>query len=277
MNITALVHTFNEERNIKACLQTLKWADEIVVIDMNSDDKTVEICEDYTENIYSFNRVGFVEPARKYGIEKCNGEWILIVDADERIPLSLSNTLRKIVEEDKYDVIEIPNKNHIFGKWIKHTGWYPDYHPRFFKKGFVTPSDKVHGNFKTKGRKYYLKGLQNSMYHFGYTGSKDFIDKLNRYTDFEVEKMIKKDKKFTIPKMMKSGFYEFRRRYFKYKGYKDGIYGLLISLMRGFYHFLIYVKYWEYLNTREADYEDKYIEIENKIIKEYSKNEFMKR
>ncbi|RLC48111.1 MAG: glycosyltransferase family 2 protein [Candidatus Cloacimonadota bacterium] len=269
--ISALVHTFNEEENIRCCLQCLNWVDEIVIIDMYSDDRTVEICREFTDNIYYFERMGYVEPARKFGIEKTSGDWILIVDADERIPYSLSQTLLKIVKEDKVDVVEIPTKNYIFGKWLQYSGRYPDYHPRFFRRGYVIPSEDVHGNFKTKGKKIYLdkNNIKNYIIHFRYIDVSQFIEKMNRYTTFEIEKMKKKDRKFTVMKMLKAGFYEFRRRYFSYKGYKDGVYGLIFSLFRGFYHFLIYVKYWEYLNSKKKHPVQKYKEIEQQLLKEY--------
>jgi len=270
--ISVLVHTLNEEENIRGCLESLKWTDEIVVIDMNSDDKTVDICKGYTDNIYIFERIGFVEPARKYGLEKTNGDWILIVDADERIPYSLSQSLLKIVIENKVDVVEIATKNHIFGKWIKYTGMFPDYHPRFFRKGCVIPSDAVHTKFTTKGKKIFLDAKENSIIHFGHIDSTQFIDKLNRYTTFEINKLIKQNKKLTVARMLKSGFYEFRRRYFSKKGYKDGIHGLIISLFRGFYNFLIYVKYWEYLNSKEKSVVQKYKEIEQNLLEEYERN-----
>lgn len=272
--ITAVIHTLNEENNIEACLQCLNWVDEIIVIDMYSDDKTVEICRKYTQNVFSFNRTGgFVEPAREYALSKTSGDWIVIVDADERIPLSLSVKLKKIAESDEYDYVEIPFKNFLFGKWMNYTGMYPDYHPRFFKKGKVTTSEKVHGKFKTSGKclKLDQKDESNCVIHFGYTTIHQYIEKLNRYTNAEVDKFIQSDKKFTKMKMIMAGFYEFRRRYISKKGYKDGIHGLIVSLFRAFYHFLIYAKYWEHLNSKVEPTVKKYKSIEQSIINEYKK------
>lgn len=123
MGISVLIHTFNEERNIRNCLETVKWADEIIIVDMYSDDKTVEIAKEYTDKIYFFERVGYVEPARQFALEKSTHEWILVVDADELVPLKLKNKLFEIMEKDLADVVFIPRNNYFFGRLMQGTGW----------------------------------------------------------------------------------------------------------------------------------------------------------
>lgn len=274
MKISAIVHTLNEEKNIEACLKCLVWVDEIIIIDMYSDDKTVEICKRYTTNIFSFERSGgIVEPAREFALTKATGDWILIVDADERIPVTLANKLKEIAASGNYDHVEIPFKNYLFGKWMNYSGMFPDYHPRFFKKGMVTSSNKVHGKFKTSGNCLKLDQSNEGLCvtHFGYKTINQYVEKLNRYTDAEVEKFIIQNKKFTKMKMVMAGFYEFRRRYFSKKGYKDGVHGIIVSLLRGFYHILIYAKYWEYMESKNGTAEDKYKKIEDTLINEHKK------
>jgi len=267
--ISALVHTLNEENSIRACLETLKWVDEIVVVDMYSDDKTVEICHEYTDKIYFHERTGFVEPARKFGLEKTTGDWILVVDADERIPYPLSRILSQTAAENELDVVEIATKNFIFGKWIRNTGFFPDYHPRFFRRGSITTSNDVHTRFETTGRKTYLDPDMYHIVHFGYTDTTEFIEKMNRYTSFEVRKFIRQDKAFSVSRMLKSGFYEFRRRYVSKRGYRDGVHGLVISMFRAFYNSLIYIKYWEHLNSHQISVEQKYKKVERELLAEY--------
>ncbi|MCD6364169.1 MAG: glycosyltransferase family 2 protein [Synergistetes bacterium] len=117
--ISAIVHTFNEEHNIRNCLESVKWADEIVIIDMYSEDKTVEIAREYTDKIYFFERKGYADPARQFGIDQASCKWILIVDADEMIPKRLSQRLKEIAEKDEADVVYIPRRNFLFGKPLK--------------------------------------------------------------------------------------------------------------------------------------------------------------
>ncbi len=89
MKISVLINTFNEERNIKNCLESVSWADEIIIVDMYSDDKTVDIAKNYTDKIYYFERMGYADPARQFALKKATHEWVLIVDADEMVPLEL--------------------------------------------------------------------------------------------------------------------------------------------------------------------------------------------
>ena len=124
--ISVIVHTYNEEKNIDRCLNALSWADEIVMIDMGSKDKTIQEAQKYNTTIYQHPYTHFVEPARNFGISKAKYEWVLIVDADEEIPKTLSRFLQKASNENIFDYYRIPRKNIIFGKWIKHTGWWPE-------------------------------------------------------------------------------------------------------------------------------------------------------
>ena len=274
MRISAVVHTLNEENNIEACLKCLGWVDEIIVVDMHSDDRTVEICGKYTDKIHSFERTGgIVEPARAFGIGKAGGDWILIIDADERVPRALADRLREISEDPGCDVVEIPFRNYVFGKWMRHAGMYPDYHPRFFRKGKVEPSELVHGKFRTDGNVLRLDAADesNHIVHFGYSDCFQYVEKLNRYSTAELERFRASGRKFSKMNMIKAGFYEFRRRYISKKGYRDGVEGLIVSVCRGFYHFLVYAKYWEHLNAGSRKVDEAYGAIEREIIDGHEK------
>jgi len=140
--VSVLVHTLNEEKNIRNCLETVKWADEIIIVDMYSDDKTTEIASEYTDKIFYHERMGYADPARQFGLEKASNEWILILDADELVPLKLKKRLETIIEEDLGDIISIPRNNYFFGKVMRHTGWGPlqDTLHRFSRKNtFLSP------------------------------------------------------------------------------------------------------------------------------------------
>ena len=116
INISAVVNTRNEEKNIADCLKTLQFADEIIVVDMESTDTTKDIAKGYTDKVFDHEMVGYVEPARNFAIAKAVGSWVLIVDADERIPQTLAKKLIEIMLEDKADFVRIPRKNLIFGQ-----------------------------------------------------------------------------------------------------------------------------------------------------------------
>ena len=271
--ISAVINTLNEESNIDACLRALQWCDEIIVVDMESDDSTTTIVRQYTNKIFSFKRVGCVEPARSFAVSQATGDWILIVDADELIKYSLSEKLVKVASEDQYEVVYIPFKTYILGEWIRHTGWWPEYHPRFFKKGFLDFSDQIHSAFEIKheARSFHLPPkAENAVEHFAYLDSEHFISKLNRYTSFEARNMFDQGKHFSLFRMLVAGFRGFQVRYISQKGYKDGYRGFFLSLMMGFYRILNYIKLWEFWQNKDESVENKYLKLKEKIIKEYS-------
>lgn len=271
--VSAVVNTLNESSNIQLCLQSLRWCDEIIIVDMHSDDNTVEIASQFTSKIYSHEKMGYVEPARKFAVEKASGDWILILDADELISASLKKQLELIINEDNYDVIHMPRKNYIMGNWLRNTGWWPDYQPRLFKKGMISFNDNIHSEFKINdsAKCIYLPTIeQNGIDHFAYKDSEQFLSKLNRYTSIEANQMFEAGKKFSLLRMMIAGFRGFQVRYINNKGYKDGYRGFFLSIMMGFYRTLNYIKLWENWQNKDSSVEDKYKELKEKIIKEYS-------
>ena len=244
--ISAVVHTFNEQRNIERCLSSLTWTDEIIIIDMGSTDKTVEISKSFTSKIYQHPYTGFVEPARNFGINKTKGNWIIIVDADEEIPKTLINYLKIEIEAPKADYYRLPRKNIIFGKWMKHSGWWPDYQIRFFKKGAVVWNDKLHGIPITRGIGADLDAVENfSMTHHNYQSVEQYLARLNRYTAISAKELFLSNQKFSPNLIFQKTTQEFVNRYFVWKGYKDGVHGLVLSLLQSILELITYIKLWE--------------------------------
>src|SRR4030042_2249641 len=183
MMISAVVHTFNEEKNIERCLSSLSWTDEIVLIDMGSKDRTCEIAKNYKVKIFQHPWTGFVEPARNFGLSKAKGEWIFILDADEEVPHDLAKFLLSESRNPSGDYYRISRKNIIFGKWIKHAGWWPDYQIRFFRKGKVSWIEKIHGIPLTKGHGVDMEPKERtSITHYNYQTLIQYIERMNRYS-----------------------------------------------------------------------------------------------
>lgn len=242
MKISAVIVTLNEEKNIERCLKSLSFVDEIVLVDDGSNDKTVEIAKKYTEKIFEHKSEGYVEPARNFAIEKAKGPWILIIDADEEIPASLKDELEKTAKSKDADVLWIPRKNILFGEWIKNNeGWWPDYNPRFFKKGTIRWSNKIHGKPEVNGKEIWLDSKEEyAMVHHNYQTVRDFIERLNRYTDIEAE-----EENFDWRNITKDQNEEFLSRLFARKGYKDGFHGLVLSYLEAMYSVVLSSKIWE--------------------------------
>lgn len=272
--ISAIVNTYNEEENIQKCLDSLTWVDEIVVVDMYSSDKTVEICKTYTDKVHFFKNVGYVEPARNFGINNADGEWIIILDADERIPEGLRKKIIEMVEKDEFDYIVLPWKSFIFGKWIQYTGWNYESHIRLFRKGYVTWSDEVHSLPECTGREFRLVPQSENEYiiHYNHASISQFMEKINRYTTAEASNLIKKGEIFTLEALIRKPFLEFQRRFFAYKGYKDNLHGVGLSGLLNFYWFITYLKLWEQTKGQFASLDEK--QIVNRVGEYTSQNFF---
>lgn len=275
--VSVLVHTLNEEKNIRNCLETVKWADEIVIVDMYSDDKTVEIASEYTDKIFYHERMGYADPARQFGLEKASNEWVLILDADELVPLKLKRRLETIVKEDLGDIISIPHNNYFFGKLMRFTGWGPlqDTHHRFFKKECVFISDKIHSTFieREDARIYEITDEKEGFIHFNYVDLEHFLEKLNRYTTIEARALYEANVDIKFRMVVNQIFSEFRKRYFKLQGRKEGFRGFSLSFLMGAYRLVIYAKLKlmkEYdSKTPATEIEKEYNKVALKIKSEY--------
>ncbi len=274
--ISVVINTFNEEKNLPYALRSVRtWADEIIVVDMHSEDRTVEIAREYGAKVFLFERVGFVEPARAFAVEQTTCEWIFILDADEVIPQPLSVKLLEIAEQDTADIVSIAWLNYLLGDPILHTGWgpYQDRHARFFKKGKLTFNAKVHaGIHPILGvRMFHLPYSEVfSIHHFCYFDMEHFIYKLNKYTSIEAQQAFERKEKAGYLRMLVVASREFLARYIRSEGYKDGWRGFYFSLLMVFYRVTIFAKLKGlYMGCDLQSVRNKYNDMEEKILSEY--------
>jgi len=255
ITISVVLTVRNEEKIIADCLNSVKWADEIIVVDDSSTDNTNKIAKKYTDKVYLHKSVGYVEPVRNFAVAKATGDWILVLDADERIYVSLAHRLREIANTEKEAAgIEIPRKNIIFGKWIKHTGWWPDYQMRFFKKGKLIWSERIHEQPESAGKSIQLESKEElSIIHFHYQKISEFLEKMNRYTDIEAKAYIKSDENFNWTDMVTKPFDEFLSRFFARSGYRDGLHGLVLAILQAISMFVVTLKVWEQKGFQEVE------------------------
>jgi len=258
VKISAVINTYNEEQNIGRCLDSVKnFADEIVVVDMHSTDKTVEIARKYGAKVFQHEYTRYVEPARNFALSKASGDWIFLIDADEELPGMLADKLRNIAKENEIDYVEIPRKNIIFEKWIKHSRWWPDYLVRFFKKGKVKFSEEIHIRPKTEGKGFKLEAVEeNAIIHHNFQSISQFIERLNRYTDIQAEEVAKTGVKFEWQQVLTRPADEFFSRFFAGEGYKDGFHGLVLSILQSFSELVVYLKVWEQNKFEEESIEN---------------------
>ena len=246
IKISAVVNTRNEEKNLDDCLQSLNFVDEIVVVDMESEDKTKKIAKKYTDKVFNYDNVGYVEPARNFAINKARGEWILIVDADERIPRSLAVRLMEIAENNEAEFVRVPRQNLIFSQWIKHSRWWPDYIIRFFKKGRVEWQNAIHSIPITSGRSLNLPEEKDfGITHHHYSSIEQYFTRALRYSRQQAKELIGSGYTLDARDMFFKPIEEFLGRFFAGEGYKDGLHGLVLSLLQAFSILLVYLFVWE--------------------------------
>jgi glycosyltransferase involved in cell wall biosynthesis len=255
--ISAVISAFNEEKNIERCLKSLAFADEIVVVDNSSTDKTAEIAKKYTSRIFTQkNNPAEIDLQKNFGFEKATGDWILSVDADEEVPAELGVEIKTVInKKNTINGYWIPRKNIIFGKFIEHTGWFPDPQLRLFRKGkgkYVKAH--VHEALKLDGESAYLKEF---LVHHHYETITQFIRRtVDIYAPNEAKDYLDKGYQFSYFDAIRFPLSEFISRFFARKGYQDGFHGLILSILMAFYHFMIFAYLWEKQGFKEYDKED---------------------
>ncbi len=245
--ISVVVSAYNEEKKIDKCLDSASFADEIIVVDNSSADKTSEIAKKYTKNIYSQkNDPTAIDLQKNFGFSKATGDWILSLDADETVSKELASEIKSIISNQKSEIngYMIPRKNFIFGEWIRHTGWYPDYQLRLFRKGKGKFLEKhVHEKLAIEGE---IGKLENHILHQNYESISQFIHRAaDVYCPNEADYLIKNGYVFSSFDAIRFPFDEFVNRFFQREGYKDGLHGLTLSVLMAFYRFLVFAYIWE--------------------------------
>jgi len=267
--ISAVINTRNEERNIRYCLETVRWCDEIIVVDMESKDRTVEIVREYTDKVFSHPLVTAFDIAKKFSVEKANGDWIFIIDADEMAPKTLGIALKAIADKDEADIVEIPFRHYVMGACIRYSGWGYTPLPRFFRSGKITFTETIH-NYMHKAadaRVVRLESLdENCIVHFNYIDSAHFVEKLNKYTSVEAEHLFDRGVKYSYYLLFKVSLKEFYCRFFRGKGYKDGVRGFSICIMMAFYRILSYIKLWEKYQFKDNPVSTRYERIKQDVL-----------
>ncbi|KPJ69458.1 hypothetical protein AMJ44_03835 [candidate division WOR-1 bacterium DG_54_3] len=246
--ISVVIATKNEERNIRDCLESVKWADEIIIVDDASSDKTVEVCKVYTDKIFINDSKGSFHKNKNFGLEKAVGDWILSLDADERIPEDLSKEIRIAVKDERKVGYYISRKNFFLSKWIRGCGWYPDYIIRLFRKGVTKWPLEIHDVPMIKERDK-VGYLRNSMIHISYTSLEQYFDKSTRYTTRLAQEEYEKGARITktnfLILFLAKPLAWFFRKYFLMRGYRDGFRGFFISVSSALTIFMTYAKLWE--------------------------------
>ena len=241
MKLSIGLITYNEEKNLARTLDSIiEIANEIIIVDSGSTDKTLEIADRYNASIYSEEWKGYGMQKNSV-IEKCGGEWILLIDADEEISRDLRNKIKEIISDKNSKKIYKPNFTAVcFGKRIKHGGWSNHYRIRLFQKGAGKYNDReVHEKFITNEE---IGILKEEIYHHTYEDLEDFFNKFNRYTSESANQYKKQNKKKSFVLFYLDSLFKFFKMYVLKLGFLDGYEGYLLAKLSSFYVFTKYAK-----------------------------------
>ncbi len=254
MKLSALVLVKNEEDIIEECLKQLDFADEIIVLDQNSKDSTAKIARKYTDKVF-FSKSENFSKNRNILAEHTKGEWLLYLDADEKLTSDLISEIKKTIINPKHQAYYFARKNFILGHEMKHGGWWPDYAPRLFKKDtFIKWTGKVHESPQVKGDFGYL---ENPLIHKTARSVRKMFDKSIKWAKVEAElRFSANQSKVSIPKIIKASFFEFIRRYFIKKAVLDGVIGLVESIYQALHTVMVLTYLWELQNKTKEKYKE---------------------
>lgn len=281
----------NEEKLLEEALKSVKGiTDEIIVIDNESTDKTVQIAKKYTKNIYEHkNTPNSLNTTKNYGFSKATGDWILSLDGDEIVSKKLADEIRLIistsgagslrnfrqstgVSQTSVNGYWFPRKNKIFGKWLTGGIWWPDYQLRLFRNGCGKfPAKHNHEFLTVSGKTAYLT---NPLQHYSYTSIIQYVEKFTyTYLENEVDNQIAAGKKIEWFDAIRMPSSDFVINFFVRQGYKDGLHGLILAMLQMFYMFLVFARIWE--RQGSPAYENNSFTNEVTVELERSRNEYL--
>ncbi len=248
--LSVAIITHNEEDNIKDALESVKWADEIVVVDSFSTDKTLEICRQYTDRVFTLEWTGFAD-TKQEAVNLTTHPWVFVLDADERVTEELKDEIHNIIkDESSRDGYYVPRKNFFSGRWIKHGGWWPDYTLRLFRRGKGTFQPReVHEAVNINGSTGYLK---NPLRHYTYKNVDDYLQRMQRYSTLAAKELFKKGCRGSILDIIFRPPATFFKMFFLQLGMLDGIYGIILAYLYSVY---TYKKYWKLRELRKQNTE----------------------
>jgi len=238
--ISVTIITKNEEHNIRDCLESVKWADEIVVVDNGSTDDTLKICREYGAGVYPEEWKGY-SGQKNSAIDKSRNEWVLSLDADERVSPDLHREISATLEGNpSSDGFFIARKNFFLGRWIRHCGWYPDFNLRLFRKSRGRFQERaVHERVEVQGETGTLK---HPLIHETYRSLGEFYRRIDRYSTLAARELHSQGKRYRFRDLFFRPPFTFLQMYFLRAGFLEGHSGFLLSSLYSFYTFAKYAK-----------------------------------
>lgn len=239
--LSVIIITKNEARNIRACLETVAWADEIIVVDSGSTDDTVAISREFTPHVHITDWPGFGLQKNR-ALDYASKDWVLSLDADERVTPELRAEIEQAMRAADAEGYEIPRLSSFCGRFMRHSGWYPDYVLRLFKRGSARFSDSlVHERLILEGT---TARLRSNLLHYSFEDLESVLRKMDQYSTAGAQMQFQRGRKITLPGAVLRGMWSFVRSYILRGGILDGSEGFLLAVSNAEGTYYRYVKLW---------------------------------
>ena len=238
--LTVTVITYNEGAHIAAALDSVAWADEVIVVDSHSTDDTLEIARSRATRVETRDWPGY-GPQKNYAADTASHDWILSIDADERVTPALAQEIRRVMAGDLAEQgYYVPRVSHYLGRWIRSTDWYPDFHLRLYHRRHARWSERaVHESVQLTGR---TRRLRSELLHYPYRDMSEHLAKIDRYTTLIAEQWRAEGRRATALHALVYPRLAFFRNFVLRRGFRDGRIGFVISMLNSYYVFLKYAK-----------------------------------
>ena len=242
--LTVVTITLNEEANIRDCLASARWANEIIVVDSGSTDRTVEYARAFTDHVDRAPWEGY-GAARNFALQHATGDWIFWLDADERVTPELAVEIQQMLRNDDERIVgySVARRAYFLGRWIKHCGWYPSRVTRLFRRGKGKFSEnRVHEQLELQGD---VGILRNDLLHFTDPSLQHYFAKFNKYTSLAAEDLRESGRSFGFYDVLLRPPFTFFKMYVLKRGFLDGMQGFILCVLSSLYVFTKYIKLWE--------------------------------
>jgi len=239
--LSVIIIVKNEAGNIGACIASVAWADEIIVVDSGSSDATVEICRDLGAKVFVHDWPGY-GPQKNRALDYASHDWVFSIDADERVTPELRSEIESVLQNPQADGYEISRLSSFCGRFMLHSGWSPDYVLRLFRRDKGRFSDAlVHESVQMRGSS---ARLQQRLQHYSYRDFEDVLGKLNNYSSAAAVMLERKGKKGSLTQAVLHGMWAFFRTYILRAGFLDGREGFMLAVMNAENSYYRYIKLW---------------------------------
>lgn len=253
--ISAVIVAYNQADLLKKCLKSIyQIVDEIIIIDLGSTDDLSVLASFYHAKLVAHEKVEIVESIRQWSLSLASFEYVIFLDPDESLGKELTSDLVSKIKTGQYDYFVTPRQNYVFGKWVRHSRWWPDLQTRIFRVGQVSWGNDLHAPAVASGVGFTYESKEDfAIKHDNYRTLDEFITKNMRYAKADAIARQNRGEELDLGTATRLSVSELISRFFKDQGYLDGMHGLILAILQSFYYFMVYAYYWEASKYRDLE------------------------